>query len=104
MTESEIMKRIAESNLLLTYFSQPVCTVCKTLRPKVEALVAKYPATDFQYINTQIYPGLRGQYLVFAVPTILLFHQGREVKRWSRYLSVEEIRYELNRYQQLTDS
>lgn len=104
MTETEILKKIAGSNLLLTYFSQPACTVCKTLRPKIEALVAGFPGIDFQYIDTQTCPVLRGQHLIFAVPTILLFLKGKEVKRWSRYLSVQEIELELERYQKRNHS
>lgn len=98
MTESEIQKKILDSNILLAYFSQPECTVCKTLRPKIESMVTGYSAIDFQYIDTQICSLLRGQYLIFAVPTILLFYQGKEVKRWSRFLSLDEIRYELDKY------
>ncbi len=99
MTESEIQTKIANSNLILTYFSQPECNVCKTLRPKIEKLITGYPIFEFQYIDTQLCSLLRGQYMIFAVPTILLFYQGKEVKRWSRYLSVDEIRHELDRYQ-----
>jgi len=100
MTDTEIQQKIAGSHLILTYFSQPACTVCKTLRPKVEALVSAYHGIEFKYIDTLAYPLLRGQYMIFAVPTILLFYKGKEVKRWSRFMSVEEIRAELERYWQ----
>jgi thioredoxin-like negative regulator of GroEL len=103
MTESEIQIKIADSNLLIAYFSQPECNICKTLRPKIEVLVADYTTIDFQYIDTQICSILRGQYLIFTVPTIILFYQGREVKRWSRYLSVEEVKIELDNYMQITN-
>ena len=99
MTENEILEKISGSSALLAYFSQPACTVCKTLRPKIESIVAGFPGIDFQYIDTQICPVLRGQHLIFAVPTILLFLKGKEVKRWSRYLSVQEIELELESYQ-----
>ena len=103
MTESEIQNKYTESYLCLTYFSNPECNVCKTLRPKIEALVSEYPNIAFQYINTKIYPHLAGQNMIFAVPTILLFHRGVEVQRWSRYLSMQEIEMELERYQKTTN-
>jgi thioredoxin 1 len=98
MTDKDIQEKITSCHLILAYFSQPACTVCKTLRPKVETLVAGYQGIEFQYIDTLTCPLLRGQYMIFAVPTILLFYKGKEVKRWSRFLSVREIRAELERY------
>ena len=100
MTDEDFQKKITGCHLILTYFSQPACTVCKTLRPKVEALVAGYQGLEFQYIDTITSPLLRGQYMIFTVPTILLFYKGKEVRRWSRFLSVEEIKEELERYRQ----
>jgi len=101
MTEKEILNRIYENQFILTYFSQPDCTVCKTLRPKIEKLIAGSTDIDFQYIDIQSCPLLRGQYMIFAVPTILLFMKGKEVKRWSRYLSVQEIEQELERIREM---
>ncbi len=55
MTESEIQSKFTDSHLLLAYFSQPECLVCKSLRPKIEKLAAGYPNYEFQYIDTQLY-------------------------------------------------
>jgi len=38
-----------------------------------------------------------GQYLVFAVPTIILFSMGAEQQRWSRIFSVGDVEIALNR-------
>ena len=96
MTEKEILNRIYENPFILTYFSRPDCTVCKTLRPKVEKLIAVSTDIEFQYIDIQSCPLLRGQFMIFAVPTIVLFMKGKEVKRWSRFLSVQQIELELD--------
>ena len=100
MQGSVILKKISESNLILVYFSQPECIVCQSLRPKIEALVSDQPGVQFQYVDLLTFPVLRGQYLIFTVPTIILFYLGKEVKRWSRFMSVGEIEQELKRYRE----
>ncbi|NOY58979.1 MAG: thioredoxin family protein [Calditrichaeota bacterium] len=101
MTESQIFQKINESKLLLAYFSYPECNVCKTLRPKVEELVAGYDGLEFIYIDTHLFPMVSGQNMVFAVPTVVLFLDGKDVKRWSRHLSLQEIEDGLDRYYEL---
>jgi thioredoxin 1 len=98
MQDSEILKKISEGNLILIYFSQPECSVCKSLRPKVEALVSDDSGIEFLYVDILATPVLRGQYLIFAIPTIILFYSGKEVRRWSRFMSVQDIEQELQRY------
>ncbi|MBC8215194.1 MAG: thioredoxin family protein [Candidatus Marinimicrobia bacterium] len=85
-------------NLVLKYFSTPTCNVCKVLRPKVEDLVEKSNGWNFQYVDTTQSPEIAGQNLIFAVPTILLIVQGKEVKRFSRNVSLYELEQTLNKY------
>ncbi len=89
------------SEILVAYFSHDACNVCQVLRPKVKALVERLVAVDFFYVNTKLNPMISGQYMVFAVPTLLIFVRGSEVKRFSRYFSIEDIQGVLNRYLQV---
>lgn len=77
--------------MLLAYFSTPQCNVCKVLRPKVEELLTEYPGVDFLYVNSTAHPEVSGQHLVFAAPTIVLFMDGREMRRFSRNLAMEDL-------------
>jgi thioredoxin 1 len=97
MSEDAIVQQIAEKERLLAYFSFLECNVCKTLLPKVKDMIAGYAGVDFLYIDINRNPLLRGQYLVFSVPTLVLFEQGRETKRFSRYFSLEELKTEVER-------
>ncbi len=98
MTDSDIFQKINQSKFLVAYFSYPECSVCKTLRPKVQDIVSDYDGPEFLYIDTHLYPKASGQNMVFAVPTIVLFREGKEEKRWSRHLSLQEIKDGLDRY------
>lgn len=91
MALERINETIQESPLLVTYFSYPKCGVCQVLRPKVEQLVSKYDGIEFLYVNTHEYPIVSGQHMVFAVPTIILFSEGREIRRFSRHFSMQDL-------------
>ncbi len=77
--------------IVVGYFSTENCNVCKVLRPQVRQIVNSIPHAHFEYIDTDQSPMLCGQYLVFSVPTIILFVDGREAKRFNRYLFLQEL-------------
>jgi thioredoxin-like negative regulator of GroEL len=48
-------------------------------------------------VDTHQNSEVSGQYLVFAVPTIIVFLDGREVNRFSRHFSMLDFENEINR-------
>jgi thioredoxin-like negative regulator of GroEL len=97
MTSSEIFEKIERTPHMLVYFSFPGCSVCVALLPKIEKLVQSFVNVEFLYVNTHETPEVSGQYLVFTVPTVILFSHGAERKRWSRVFSVEDVEDSLAR-------
>ena len=91
MNTEMIQSTLKNKPLVLAYFSTPECNVCKSLLPKVKALLKHYPPVHFIYINTHEHPLLAGQYMVFAVPTLILFAEGKEWKRFSRFIGLGEL-------------
>ena len=79
MTPAELKTVLDEHPLILLYFSTPTCNVCKVLKPRVEALLKEVPPWYFQYVNTEESMEIAGQRLIFAVPTLLLMADGREI-------------------------
>lgn len=100
MPVENLEQKIANTPLLISYFSYPACNVCKVIRPKIEELLKNYPKVHFEYINTEEERMVAGQNSVFAVPTIILFNQGKELKRWSRNFSISDVESELDRIYQ----
>ncbi len=91
MNFDEFQEILERHPIVVGYFSTESCNVCKVLRPQVKALVEKMPDAHFVYVDTEQSPMLRGQYLVFSVPTIIVFVDGKEAKRFNRYLSLAEL-------------
>ncbi|MEA1874955.1 MAG: thioredoxin family protein [Bacteroidota bacterium] len=83
---------------VLLYFSHDKCNVCKVLKPRIaELLAADFPKMEMYYVNTEKLPEVAGQHRIFAVPSILVFFQGRESFRYSRNLSVTELAVAIDR-------
>lgn len=94
----ELQGLIAAQPAVLVYFSTPDCGVCQALRPKVAELLARdFPRLSGVYVDCTALPDAAGQYLVFSVPTMIGFFEGREWTRWGRSVGLEEIRSGLDR-------
>ena len=83
--------------MVFVYVSQPACSVCQTLLPKVEEQLARYPLIKALYLNSAEVPEAAGQLSVFTIPTVLLFVQGKETFRLVRSFGLREITEKLDR-------
>jgi len=97
----ELIQKIEQQDLVLVYFSFPDCNVCVSLLPKVKEVAEGFEC-PFLYVNTKEYLAVSGQYMVFAVPTVVLFKKGRELNRWSRVFSVQDVENALQRLNELS--
>jgi len=97
VSNEELLKVIQNEDLVFVYVSQPACSVCQTLLPKVEELLADYPLIRQQYLNSADVPEAAGQLSVFTIPTVLFFVQGKESFRLVRTFGLREISEKLDR-------
>ncbi|MFQ6614468.1 MAG: thioredoxin family protein [Fidelibacterota bacterium] len=96
-------KNKTSDTLELLYLSTPGCRVCQALRPQVESLVNATPPWTFAYVNLEAEPAQKGRWLVFAVPTLILLVNGTEVRRFSRFIHLDELSGFLQRYTAAVD-
>ncbi len=101
VSAQEIFQKLEKTHLLVGYFPYPECNVCQVLRPKVEQLVKQYEDFEFLYVDIHQYPEVSGQLLVFSVPTVIVFADGKEVKRLSRHFSIGELESVLDRLEEV---
>ncbi len=89
---SKIQDEIKSSQALLLYYYSDRCAPCVSLRPKVQALITDdFPEIKTLFINSDLYPEITAHFGIFSNPTILLFFEGREFQRWSKYVSIAQI-------------
>lgn len=94
----ELINDIEREEALLVYFSHEHCNVCKVLKPKIENIITnRYPRIQMLYADTVLHPEIAAQHAVFAVPTILVWFQGRETFRFSRNIGLTEFENAMSR-------
>ena len=80
------------------YFYNDSCAPCVALRPKVQELFSdKFPKLPLVFINATLHPMLTAQYQIFASPTLLVFFDGKEYVRESKYISISELQQKVAR-------
>ena len=79
------------------YYSTSQCSVCVSLKPKVIALTEEFNDVDFTYVDCEGNKEQCGQKMIFAVPTVIVFADDREVKRFSRVFSIDQVREVIER-------
>jgi thioredoxin-like negative regulator of GroEL len=91
-TLTEIENTLREKPAVMLYFSAPTCNVCHALKPKlVDAVTSNFDAVEIVSIDISESPEIASHYSVFAIPTLLVFLDGREFLRKSRHMSVGEV-------------
>ena len=98
-TQAELDDLVHSSAAVLLYFYNDSCAPCVALRPKVEEMVSEqFPNMQHTYINSAKFPVLSASNGVFASPTILVFFDGKETFRVSKYVSIDELAGRIGRY------
>lgn len=101
---TEIKNFISSGEMRMLYLSRPDCGVCLALIPKIEDMILEFPDLEGRYIDLDQLPEAAGEFSIFTIPGILVFIQGKETIRKARYVSVEELKNEIKRYDSLLKS
>ena len=97
-SNKEFEKFIKNNDASLVYFSTPQCNVCKVLKPKVKEFISEeFEKIKMAYVDCELLKEVAAQNRIFAVPTILVFFDGKEFLRKSRNFSISEFSSELER-------
>lgn len=76
---------------VILYFLTPECSVCLSVYPQLMSLLEEDDIEVIK-IDASEFPEVAGQHLVFTAPTILVFFEGNEVLRESRFIDFRRIR------------
>ncbi len=94
----EIKQFIKSGRIRLIYLSRPACGVCTAIKPKVEEILSTYNQMEGCYVNMDSIPESAGEFSIFTIPGILIYIDGRETIREARYISIEELRPQIDRF------
>ncbi|MCB0805980.1 MAG: thioredoxin family protein [Bacteroidales bacterium] len=99
---SQVKQTIGNNTGVLVYFYNDDCPPCISLRPKVnELLENQFPLMKMVFADSKQHPDIPAAYQVFSNPTILVFFEGKEFKRFSKYISIPELSLSIERIYKL---
>lgn len=91
---------IDEHQLCLVYFAGKTCGVCQVIRPQVETLATSL-SIPLRIFDVESKPAISAQHRVFSLPTLLIFTDGREAKRFARHFHMSEVEQTIRRLHRL---
>ncbi|MCB9225352.1 MAG: thioredoxin family protein [Crocinitomicaceae bacterium] len=87
----------------LEYFTGPDCGVCQVLKPKlVEAVQLQFPTVKISIHDVTVETEYAAQQMVFTLPVVLIKVDGKELYRFARSFSVNEVLSKLDRITSLS--
>ncbi|MBP3581794.1 MAG: thioredoxin [Clostridia bacterium] len=91
MTEEEFEQLIGSGKVCVCDFSASWCGPCRMMAPILEDVSDKYKKEYFFYqIDIDSAEELANKYNITAVPTIVIFKDGKELGRTSGYQEFDE--------------
>lgn len=97
----EVESFIKENNMLLIYFSTNTCIVCDVLKEKINKVLSNYKSIKMCEILCDEYNEIAVDFNVYSAPVAIFFIDGKEVFRESKYLSIDEFKKKIDRYNNL---
>ena len=94
----EIKSLVSNNKISLLYIASESCGVCKVIYPRLIEMLKNYPEIEAAKGDIQDIPLLAGEYNVFTLPCVLVFVEGKEIIREARYINLEAIEANINRY------
>lgn len=89
---------IAEEDIVVALFSDLACNVCLSITPDLIEMSNRYPRVSFITADVEAVKALVGEYLILVYPTIIVFAQGKETKRFERLFSLDVLEETIERF------
>ena len=99
-----IIKNINEANdvikkdFVMIIAKSHTCSICNTILNTLENNIPNLSAIEIYNIYIDDVDEFRGQHTIFSVPSVLIFSEGKELLRESRYINYSKIQRLISLY------
>jgi len=85
------IKTVINKDLVMIIAKSHTCSACQTIGNMLETNVEGLDKIEQYNIYIDDMDEFRGEHLIFSVPTVLIFSNGKELLRESRYINYSKI-------------
>ena len=89
---------IIKGDMTVIIAKTKTCVVCKPLSEKLRIFMIDYPTIPSYQLYLEDVEIFQGQQLVFTVPTIIVYSDGKEILRESRFIDFDKLKRLFNLY------
>jgi thioredoxin-like negative regulator of GroEL len=82
---------IINQELVMIIAKTHTCSTCTTINHIIEQNVKYIHELPVYYIYVDDIAEFRGEYTIFSVPTVLIFNEGKEILRESKFINFAKI-------------
>ena len=94
----EVEQLVARLPAVLLYFYSNNCAFCLSLRPKVVELVCdRFPKIRIGFVNAEKHRDIAAAHHAFSFPTLILYFEGKEHYRGSKYVAIPQLADTINK-------
>ncbi|WP_343052879.1 thioredoxin [Catenisphaera adipataccumulans] len=91
VNQDEFNKLMKEDAVLVDFFAT-WCGPCKMLSPLLESMASEYEGRcQFVKVDVDQEPDLAGQFGIMAVPTVILFKNGKQAASFAGYQAKPQV-------------
>lgn len=96
-TLNELQNFINNNTFAFLYVSSKNCSVCAPLSYKMEEILSQFPKINLRKMDLDELPEVGSTLSLFTVPMMILFIEGRETFRESRFVKINDFRDNIKR-------
>lgn len=87
----EDIEEVINKDFVMVIAKSHTCSACKTILGMMEQNIPNLDQIDIYTIYIDDIDKFRGDHLIFSVPTVLIFSEGKELLRESRYINYNKV-------------
>mgnify|MGYP001175606698 CR=1 FL=1 len=85
------IEKVLQKEFVMIIAKSHTCTACRTILDMMKRSVPNLDQIEIYNIYVDDHDEFRGKHLIFSVPTVLIFSDGKELLRESRYINYDKI-------------
>jgi len=99
MNKIEEIKEFIDSNEnAMLYISSTMCSACDSVYLKLGNIIENNSNIKLMKIEITENQEVSGEYMVFTVPVIILFKDGKEIHREARFVQFDRLNHYIDNY------